>query len=130
MTEHRNLTYKAEHAVWGGKKARRFSEPLSSFRTREVMDSLGLSSWGLKRVQGYGGACRKQKRLITIGRHAPEWIVYHEMAHALADTHGHDARFRGAYLFVVREQLGDYWAQRLEIAFRREKLAVAEFVPV
>lgn len=127
--EHRNLTYKAEHAVWGGTKARRFSEPLSSFRIRGILDSHGLGDWELKRVQGYGGACRKQKRLITIGRHAPEWIVYHEMAHALAGTHGHDARFRGAYLAVVREELGDYWAQRLEISFRREKLAVAEFVP-
>lgn len=120
-----NKTYIAEDGVWKGKKAAKHNEPMSSHDIRILLDRFGLHEWTLKRVGSLGGVCRKHSKTITIGRLAPGWVVYHEMAHALADTHGHNAEFRREYIRVVREVLGDWWARRLEVAFRDAKLDVA-----
>lgn len=117
-----NRTYIAENTVWKGKKAAKYNEPMSSYDIRALLDRFGLHEWTLKRVNSLGGACREHNRTITIGRRAPEWVVYHEMGHALARTHGHNAEFRREYVRVVRGVRGDYWARRLEIAFRNAKL--------
>lgn len=120
-----NKTYEAEWTVWTGAKAKKHREPMSTHDIRTLLVSLGLDDVSVKRVASRGGAYRKQRRLITVGRTAPSWIVYHEIAHALADSHSHDSVFRREYIRVVRSAVGDWWAGRLELAFRRAKLPVA-----
>lgn len=120
-----NKTYEAEWTVWTGAKARRHREPMPTHEIRTLLDSHGLQDVTLKRVSSYGGAYRRKSRLITVGKLAPGWIVYHEIAHALAGSHAHDPVFRREYVRVVRAALGDWWADRLELAFQRAGLRVA-----
>lgn len=119
-----NKTYVAEDTVWRGIKARKHREPMPTSEVRRILDRFGLEDWQIKRVTSSGGACRLQSRLITIGRLAPAWVTYHELGHALGVTHGHNPVFRAEYVRVVRAELGDYWAHRLETAFRRAGLQV------
>ena len=126
-TKFGNLTYAAEREVFLGKKARRWNEPLSMIDAREILTRCGLADWVTKRVPGSGGHgwCRKADKTIGLGSHAPTWIVVHEAAHALSPTLGHNATFRMWYVALVRQEMGDYWAERLTLAFKRHGLKVA-----
>jgi hypothetical protein len=56
-------------------------------------------------------------------------MMLHEIAHALS-THedGHNDVYRRNYVHVVRVALGDWWANRLVVAFREHGLPVAEML--
>lgn len=122
-----NLTYAAEREVFCGKQARRWNEPLSMIDARDILSRCGLADWATKRVPGSGGHgwCRKATKTIGLGSHAPAWLVIHEAAHAISPTRGHDATFRMCYVALVRQEMGDYWAERLTLAFKRHGLSIA-----
>ncbi len=75
---------------------------------------------------------------ISLGSHAPDWIVCHEVAHYVAHCRagstttnndgkrtGHDKAWASIYVEAVRLAIGDTYADRLARAFAKAKLKVA-----
>jgi hypothetical protein len=128
-----NKTYEAERTVWNGPKARKHNERLSLVEARRLMALFDLRDWSVKKTDSgrhaSGGATYHSTRTITFGTHAPWWMMLHEIAHALS-THedGHNDVYRRNYVHVVRVALGDWWANRLVVAFREHGLPVAEML--
>jgi len=130
-----NKTYAAERTVWHGPKARKYNERLDRTEARRLMDLFDLRDWQVKKTDSgrhaSGGATYHGTRTITFGKNAPWWMMLHEIAHALS-THadGHNDVYRRNYIHVVRVVLGDWWANRLVVAFREHDLPVAEMLDI
>lgn len=62
--------------------------------------------------------------LITLGDHAPLWVVVHEAAHHLSrgTDRGHGPQFARTMVECSRVVLGRYYANRLQREFEREGL--------
>ena len=130
-----NKTYEAERTVWNGPKARKYNERLDRVEAKRLMEMFDLRDWQVKKTDSgrhaSGGATYHTTRTITFGKNAPWWMMLHEIAHALS-THddGHNDVYRRNYIYVVRVVLGDWWANRLVVAFRDHNLPVAEMLDI
>lgn len=85
------------------------------------------ASLPLRVVAGSGNHCKDnyQEIMLTIWGRNNEWVLLHELAHALddkawkTDTRGHGRRFAHIYVDLVRHVMGREWSDKLKDSFRK-----------
>lgn len=122
-----NKTYEAEYIYW--RKMTSKDDPLKEQVTDQqaidlIRDALG-SDWQYKRTHGLrNGTCYTISKRICLGREAPKWVLLHELGHGFSSNHGHNARFRGAYLEMLRRYGSAEHADGLEQVFSHMRLSI------
>lgn len=124
-TAYANKTYEAERGYWAGLPPGHPARRQVTLEEAQAVVDRHLAGWRVTRGNGFkNGACYWHEDRISIGGLAQQWIVLHEVAHALGPRK-HDAAFRAAYASLVRAEHGDEVADGLLEAFGSLRLKVS-----
>jgi len=117
-----NKTYAAEWHCFGRSIIGKYypSVPITLGEAKQIAYSLGIHDVTIvnkmrsdKRTSTYYYG---SKTIVLNPRHGV-YVLLHELAHHVCGQRGHTRKFRGAYLRLVRRELGDEWSDRLARAF-------------
>lgn len=117
-----NKTYAAEWMCFGRSviAERHPAKPISLMEARQIAYSLGIHN--VRIVKTIRNKNRRSTytygtKTIHLSPQHGVYVLLHELAHHICGKRGHCKAFRGAYLRLVRKELGDEWADRLKRSF-------------
>lgn len=122
LSKFANRTYAAEWHCFGRSVMGQYhpSEPITLNQAKSIAYGLGIHDVNIvnkvrsdKRTSTY----YYNSKTIQLNPRHGVYVLLHELAHHVCGARGHCKLFRGAYLRLVRAELGDEWADRLKRSF-------------
>lgn len=117
-----NKTYAAEWHCFGRSVMGKYhpSLPITVYEARQIAYSLGIHDVRIVVAKSRGArrsTYHYDSQTIHLNPNHGVYVLLHELAHHVCKKRGHCKAFRGAYLRLVRAELGDEWADRLKRSF-------------
>lgn len=119
-----NKTYAAEWLCWHkvNKEKKGPGALVSLDDALQIAYKVGVYDVSFRRKKNTGVGASTfyyDEREIALAVGAQQWVVLHELAHALSPQRGHTNLFRGVYLRLIRQFYGEEWFMEMKRCFKQ-----------